>query len=294
MQSITVTAKTYDDAIAEAIQELKTSSDHLDIKVIEEGKEGLLGVIGGKPWVIKAIALTDEQLREKLQRGAEEKNQPKEVEEDKKENTESAIPVKPIVMTEVAPTIKKTVVEDFDIEVPEVGFQKPERELNLVSEEEAKELIAKAVTFLTDTFRVMDMPVEMETSFNHDENELDVVLSGEDMGVLIGKRGQTLDSLQYLASLVVNKHHEGYIRVKLDTENYRERRQAKLEELAHNIAHKVSRTKRAVDLEPMNPYERRIIHSALQNDPYVTTVSEGEEPYRHVVVILKKTGRRHR
>ena len=297
MQSITVTAKTYDDAIAEAIQELKTSSDHLDITVIEEGKEGLLGVIGGKPWVIKAIALTDEQLKEKLQRATEEKKQPKEVEEeksDKEETKESAILVKPIVMTEVAPTIKKTVVEDFDIEVPEVGFQKPERELNPVSEEEAKELIEKAVTFLKDTFKVMDMPVEMETSFNHDENELDVVLSGEDMGVLIGKRGQTLDSLQYLASLVVNKHHDGYIRVKLDTENYRERRQAKLEELAHNIAHKVSRTKRAVDLEPMNPYERRIIHSALQNDPYVTTVSEGEEPYRHVVVTLKKTGRRHR
>ena len=291
MQSITVTAKTYDDAIAEAIQELKTSSDHLDITVIEEGKEGLLGVIGGKPWVIKAIALTDEQLREKMQREAEDIKQPKEV---KEETTESDITVKPIVMAEIAPTIKKTVVEDFDIEVPEVGFQKQERELTPVSEEEATELIAKAVTFLKDTFKVMDMPVEMETSFNHDENELDVVLSGEDMGVLIGKRGQTLDSLQYLASLVVNKHHDGYIRVKLDTENYRERRQAKLEELAHNIAHKVSRTKRAVDLEPMNPYERRIIHSALQNDPYVTTVSEGEEPYRHVVVILKKTGRRHR
>ena len=120
MQSITVTAKTYDDAIAEAIQELETSSDHLDITVIEEGKEGLLGVIGGKPWVIKAIALTDEQLREKMQREAEDIKQPKEV---KEETTESDITVKPIVMAEIAPTIKKTVVEDFDIEVPEVGYQ---------------------------------------------------------------------------------------------------------------------------------------------------------------------------
>ena len=137
------------------------------------------------------------------------------------------------------------------------------------------------------------MDVQIETDFDHSENELGVILSGDDMGVLIGKRGQTLDSLQYLTSLVVNKHHEGYIRVKIDTENYRARRQEKLEELAHNIAHKVSRTKKAVDLEPMNPYERRIIHSALQDDPYVTTISEGEDPYRHVVVQLKKTKRRH-
>lgn len=108
------------------------------------------------------------------------------------------------------------------------------------------------------------------------------------MGVLIGKRGQTLDSLQYLVSLVVNKETEGYLRVKLDTENYRERRKDTLETLARNISYKVKRTKRPVSLEPMNPYERRIIHSALQNDKYVTTYSEGDEPFRHVVVVLKK------
>ena len=195
---------------------------------------------------------------------------------------------------EVIATINKFLVEDFEIEVPEVGFQKPERDLKPVTEEDAKDLQEKAVIFLSDTFKVMEMPVEIETKFNFEENELDIVLSGEDMGLLIGKRGQTLDSLQYLVSLVVNKHHDGYIRVKLDTENYRARRQVKIEELAHNIAHKVSRTKRAVDLEPMNPYERRIIHSALQDDPYVTTISEGEEPYRHVVIMLKKSGRHHR
>lgn len=292
MQSITVTAKTYDEAITEAIQELQTSSDHLDVTVVEEGKDGLLGVIGGKPWVIRAMALTDEQLQEKIRKQAELKNQPK---EEKAETEEAPVrKINTIIMEEVAPVIEETVVEDFEIEVPEVGFQKPERDLKPVSEEEAAELTEKAVVFLQDTFKVMDMDVQIQTSFDHEENELNIVLSGEDMGMLIGKRGQTLDSFQYLTSLVVNKHHDGYIRVKLDTENYRERRQVKLEELAHNIAHKVSRTKKAVDLEPMNPYERRIIHSALQDDPFVTTVSEGEEPYRHVVVMLKKSNRRHR
>ena len=120
---------------------------------------------------------------------------------------------------------------------------------------------------------------------------MEIDLSGDDMGVLIGKRGQTLDSLQYLVSLVVNKNVENYIRVKVDTENYRQRRKETLENLAKNISYKVKRTKRPVSLEPMNPYERRIIHSALQNDKYVTTHSEGDEPFRHVVVVLKKYDR---
>ena len=124
--------------------------------------------------------------------------------------------------------------------------------------------------------------------YNEDDNSLSIDLAGDDMGILIGKRGQTLDSLQYLVSLVVNKGHEEYIRVKVDTENYRQRRKETLENLAKNIAFKVKRTKRPVSLEPMNPYERRIIHSALQNDKYVTTHSEGEEPFRRVVVTLKK------
>ena len=123
--------------------------------------------------------------------------------------------------------------------------------------------------------------------YNADDNEMNIDLSGDDMGVLIGKRGQTLDSLQYLVSLVVNKGNEDYIRVKVDTENYRERRKSTLENLAKNMAYKVKRTRRPLHLEPMNPYERRIIHSALQNDKFVTTHSEGEEPYRHVVITLK-------
>lgn len=146
----------------------------------------------------------------------------------------------------------------------------------------------KAQKFLNDVFAAMNMTVVVNVTYNESEREMDIDLSGDDMGILIGKRGQTLDSLQYLVSLVVNKEVENYIRVKIDTENYRERRKETLENLAKNIAYKVKRTRRSVSLEPMNPYERRIIHSALQNDKYVTTYSEGEEPFRKVVVALKK------
>ena len=146
----------------------------------------------------------------------------------------------------------------------------------------------KAVDFLSKIFLSMNIEVSIAAAYNEEEQELSINLEGEDMGILIGKRGQTLDSLQYLVSLVVNKSSSDYIRVKLDTENYRERRKETLETLAKNIAYKVKRTKRSVSLEPMNPYERRIIHSALQGNKFVETVSEGEEPYRHVVVKLKR------
>lgn len=142
--------------------------------------------------------------------------------------------------------------------------------------------------FLESVFKAMGLTVTIQIEKEEDSNVVNVDLKGDDMGVLIGKRGQTLDSLQYLVSLVVNKESEEYIHVKVDTENYRQRRKETLENLAKNIAYKVKRTKRSVSLEPMNPYERRIIHSALQNDKYVTTHSEGEEPFRRVVVTLKK------
>lgn len=146
----------------------------------------------------------------------------------------------------------------------------------------------RAKSFLDDVFKSMKLEVVINIKYNEAEKSMDIDLSGGEMGVLIGKRGQTLDSLQYLVSLVVNKDVEDYIRVKVDTENYRQRRRETLENLARNISYKVKRTKRPVSLEPMNPYERRIIHSALQNDKYVTTHSEGDEPFRHVVVVLKK------
>lgn len=175
------------------------------------------------------------------------------------------------------------------IEEPSAGF------LGLFNAKPAKIKVAKKQSvedvvkkFLGDVFGAMDMTVNIEVSVNEEEETVNINLIGDDMGLLIGKRGQTLDSLQYLIRLVVNKEFGGYLKVKLDTENYRERRKETLESLAKNIAYKVKRTRKSVSLEPMNPYERRIIHSTLQNDKFVSTRSEGEEPFRHVVVFLKK------
>ena len=157
-----------------------------------------------------------------------------------------------------------------------------------LTDEKIVEVKKAAHDFLVGVFATMDMDVEITEDYQKETGILTVNMEGDDMGVLIGKRGQTLDSLQYLVSLVVNKDVDGYIHVKADTENYRERRKKTLENLAKNIAFKVKRTRQPVALEPMNPYERRIIHSALQNEKYITTYSEGEEPYRKVVVALKK------
>lgn len=149
-------------------------------------------------------------------------------------------------------------------------------------------LVGCVTEFLEDLFRAMGIVVIMDVQYNEEDSSIDIDLSGENMGLLIGKRGQTLDSLQFLVGTMINNFSEKYIRVKLDTENYRKRRKETLENLAKNIAYKVKRTKRAVSLEPMNPYERRVIHAALQNDKYVSTYSEGEEPYRRVVIAIKK------
>ena len=145
-----------------------------------------------------------------------------------------------------------------------------------------------AENFLKEVFSAMNMEVSVEVKYDEEGKTMDIELSGNEMGVLIGKRGQTLDSLQYLVSLVVNRETEEYIRVKVDTEDYRKRRRETLENLAKNIAYKVKKTKRAVSLEPMNPYERRIVHSVLQNDKYISTHSEGDEPFRRVVVTYKR------
>ena len=158
----------------------------------------------------------------------------------------------------------------------------------VLTDEQVVEIKQRAETFLTDVFQAMDLDANVSSSYNRETGMLTIDMKGENMGVLIGKRGQTLDSLQYLVSLVVNKGIDGYIHVKADTENYRERRKKTLENLAKNIASKVKRNRTSVALEPMNPYERRIIHSALQGDRYVTTYSEGEEPYRKVIVTMKE------
>ena len=169
-----------------------------------------------------------------------------------------------------------------------LGIHAKPAKIKAMIKEEEKTVDIAAKDFLADVFKCMNIAAVIDVKYDEDERVINIDLSGDDMGVLIGKRGQTLDSLQYLTSLVVNKNSENYIRVKLDTENYRQRRKETLENLAKNISYKVKRTKRPVSLEPMNPYERRIIHSALQNDRYVTTHSEGVEPFRRVVVTLKK------
>ncbi len=194
-----------------------------------------------------------------------------------------------------ASSSKKEVSAEADVkpsEAPEAEAAAPAPKKKAVipdlNDEQIEEIKKKAHEFLVGIFETMDMSVEISEDYQKDTGILTVNMEGEDMGVLIGKRGQTLDSLQYLVSLVVNKGVDGYVHVKADTENYRERRKKTLENLAKNIAFKVKRTRQSVALEPMNPYERRIIHSALQNEKYITTYSEGEEPYRKVVVALKK------
>ena len=162
------------------------------------------------------------------------------------------------------------------------------KEEEVVNQTVSTGLVDKTKVYLDSLFKAMDIETEVTIDFDEENNNMDINLEGSEMGILIGKRGQTLDALQYLISLYVNKESEAYVRVKLDTENYRARRKDTLENLAKNIAFKAKRSRRIVTLEPMNPYERRIIHSALQNDKYVATRSEGEEPYRKVVIYLKK------
>lgn len=190
------------------------------------------------------------------------------------------------------PAVVKARVKEQREEViePVVTAETPVTASAAVEAERTVDIDVEAVSkkFLADVFAAMGIAVEISATYNDPQKSLEVELSGDEMGVLIGKRGQTLDSLQYLISLVVNKGTGEYIRVKVDTENYRQRRRETLENLAKNIAYKVKRTRRPVSLEPMNPYERRIIHSALQNDKYVTTHSEGDEPFRRVVVTPKR------
>lgn len=274
--SIRVSAKTVDDAITEALIQLGVTSDRLEYEVIEKGSPGFLG-IGMKQAVIEA--------RRKPE--PEPEPEPEEIfvrpERSEIKETKKEAPVhKKKEKAEKKPRKEKEFKEIKEEKKPE----EPVREETVLAE--VQDVTIQAVEeFLKNTLTAMNMEVEIKSEIDSD-GALSVNMSGEHMGILIGKRGQTLDALQYLANRVANKHQEGYVRVKLDTENYRARREETLRHLAKNIAHKVKRTRRPVALEPMNPYERRIIHSSLQSDPYVTTHSEGEEPYRKVVVTLKR------
>ena len=289
--SIRVSAKTLDDAITEALIQLGVTSDRLEYNVIEKGSAGFLG-IGMKQAVIEAWKKEDKEEEEFLKAVEETIRENPVKEYFAKEDNVKEDDVKEHQAEEAAK--KEEAVREEKAEKEEASANAKEEKSEPVSVKE-KELLAKVEDetiryveqFVKDTLKAMDMDVEITSSIDKD-GALYVDMKGENMGILIGKRGQTLDSLQYLANRVANKHQSGYVRVKLDTENYRARREETLKHLAKNIAHKVKRNRRPVILEPMNPYERRIIHSTLQSDPYVTTHSEGEEPYRKVVVTLKR------
>lgn len=289
--SIRVSAKTLDDAITEALIQLGVTSDRLEYNVIEKGSAGFLG-IGMKQAVIEAWKKEDKEEEEFLKAVEETIRENPVKEYFAKEDNVKEDDVKEHQAEEAAK--KEEAVREEKTEKEEASANAKEEKSEPVSVKE-KELLAKVEDetiryveqFVKDTLKAMDMDVEITSSIDKD-GALYVDMKGENMGILIGKRGQTLDSLQYLANRVANKHQSGYVRVKLHTENYRARREETLKHLAKNIAHKVKRNRRPVILEPMNPYERRIIHSTLQSDPYVTTHSEGEEPYRKVVVTLKR------
>ena len=308
--SIRVSAKTVDDAITEAMIQLGVTSDRLEYEVIEKGSAGFLG-IGMKQAVIEARrkkgAEKENDILEEIKKEVklEEKKSfksdfKKEVKKEIKKDTKKS-------QKELVNEIKDTAVKeesDKDVVTEKTEAGEKKKEKNAATEtsaekensssrkssevvevtEETKKAVEK---FLSDVFQVMGMEVQIKSEIDKD-GVLCIDMSGDNMGIVIGKRGQTLDSLQYLTNLAVNKQSDHYVKVKLDTEDYRKRRKDTLENLARNISYKVKRTKRPVALEPMNPFERRVIHSALQNDRYVSTHSEGEEPYRHVVVTLKR------
>ncbi len=306
-------AKTKNEAITKACIELGVTSDQLDIQVISEGSSGFFG-IGSKPAIIKARKVEDHSEEKELEeivasvkldafkdepKPEQKKSSPKpapkapartsDKPEAKPEAGKEEKPAKPV--REKHP--KERVYKEKPVREPKPAKEKPvkaSKPIEIITDPaEIKEIEERASVFLHDVFASMDLgEVQITSKYNTTDGCLEVDFEGQDMGILIGKRGQTLDSLQYLTSLVVNKGKSDYIRVKLDTEDYRRRRKETLENLARGIAYKVKKTRKPVVLEPMNPYERRIIHSALQGNKFVETVSEGEEPYRHVVVKLKR------
>lgn len=309
MDYIEISAKNKDEAIIKASMQLETPSDELDIQIISEGSSGFLG-FGSKPAIIrvrkKEIVKPEEKEVEELfssepvskviepKKAVEpvKKSMPKKEEKvmPKREFAKQEEPVKKPAKHREA--FGKAKEKSSKAESLKKEFVKKEsRPVELITDEaEIAEIKKISTEFLTNVFKTMELDVSITAEYNTEDRCLDLEFSGDDMGILIGKRGQTLDSLQYLTSLVVNKNRNSYVRIKLDTEDYRNRRKETLENLAKGIAYKVRKTRKPVVLEPMNPYERRIIHSALQGNRYVETFSEGEEPYRHVVV--KTKGRR--
>ena len=304
MDYIEVSGKNVDEALTNALIELETTSDKVEYEVIEKGSSGFLGMFN-KPAVIRVrkkaeeVEETVETVKKPVKKYSDSKNNNYK-DGKKKFKSDDKKDVKPAAKAEVKSEVKAEVKSEVKTEVKPAEVKPESEDKDETKKESSKyttimpneEIERRITTFLTDMFKAMGFEVTIKVSFD-DPECVYVDLSGPNMGVLMGKRGQTLDSIQYLTSLVVNKGKDKYVRIKLDTEDYRNRRKETLESLARNIAYKVKRTRRPVSLEPMNPYERRIIHSALQNDKFVSTKSEGEEPFRHVVVFLdrEKNGR---
>ena len=297
---IRVSGKTVEDAITNATIQLGVTSDHIVYTVIEHESKGFLG-IGQKDAMIEVRIKTEaDYVAEKLSQNAQNSVKEEPAEEggegsvenlrdlSKKESAKEE-EIKKVLdeAHEISERRKESedLIKEMEASTDKTDSEPKKKEREIRPLENPQEAIDKAENFLRDVYGAMKMDVELISTY--DGEVLNIQMNGDDMGILIGKRGQTLDSLQYLVSLVVNKGSSTYVRVKLDTENYRERRKATLENLAKNISVKVRKTRQSVYLEPMNPYEGRIIHSALQSDPFVTTHSEGEEPDRKVVVTLR-------
>ena len=300
MNEITVSAKTLDDAITEASIQLGGASDQMEYDVIEKGSAGFLG-IGSRQAVIrarikktvteeiKAEEIKPEEIKKEFKKdfrkdrkefvGHKERKEYKEHKEHKEYKKDSKKDFKKEPKKEF---VKENKTETASAVTAAAPVYEEKKELHVAVVTEATQKICEK--FLQEVLQAMGMGEVTIVSSIDEEGALAIEMSGDNMGILIGKRGQTLDSLQYLTNRVANKSQDGYVRVKLDTEDYRKRRKQTLENLAKNIAYKVKRSRKPISLEPMNPYERRIIHSALQADDRVSTHSEGEEPYRRVVV----------
>ena len=279
------TGKTVDDAIIEAATTLGIASSELDIEIVNKGSSGFLG-IGSKPAVIKAKAKKEvkDELDDLIAAANKNKKGVRKASGAKKE-----APKAPVKKEE---TVEEKIVKEEIKEESKVEEKKDSNKEEFLEPAEIDDsIIDETKQYLDKLFAAMEMESTVDITLDKMTRTMNIDVEGPEMGIIIGKRGQTLDSLQYLISLYVNKKSDTYIRVKLDTENYRERRRETLENLAKNIAFKVKKSRKSFSLEPMNPYERRIIHSTLQNDKYVTTKSEGEEPYRKVVIYPKKYNR---
>ena len=292
---VTVTGKTYDEALTKALLELVTTSERLEVSVLEQGSAGLLGFIGSKPWKLRAVLKT-EPIRQESQTDEPASEEPVAEEAVK---AEEVIPVAesgaeaPEEVREVEETVV-TAEEETAVTVPEAPKENKKlgSETGITAALEAGK--SSGTAFLRELFATLKLEAEIESDSRAAEKALFFRVRGENLGALIGKRGQTLDALQYLLGHVVNRQQDAFLRVKLDIGSYREKQENKLRGFARNAARRVKQSGKSLALDPMTPNERRIIHAALQRDRYVTTHSEGEGEKRHVVITLRKDADRQK